>query len=114
MDKLEGFNGVFSSVLFAFCLCGEVYVAVKSRMRLDPSMAFIMVTNLLSFLLRTTIYPIDFNKYGTLLRLLNIAASLVYQISMYYLVFQMRKVRDIVCSDSKLEYKTQKEQTRRV
>lgn len=114
MDILEGFNGVFSTVLLAFCLVGEAYVAVKSRMRLDPSMVFIMVTNLLSFILRTSIYPIDFNKYGTLLKLLAIAASLIYQISMYYLVFQMRKVRDIVCSDSKREFKISKQQTTRV
>ena len=76
--------------MFALSLALEVYVAVRVRMRLDWAMIVIALAYLVSFLFRTSFFPLP----DAGIRLLNATASLVIQAIMYFFVFEMKRYQD--------------------
>ena len=85
-------NDVLSVILFVLSLLLEIYVAIKVKMMLDWSMIAIALAYMVSFLIRTPIFP------ESDLNLVHALASMVIWGIMYFFVFEMRRLQDTLLS----------------
>ena len=87
-------NDVLSVILFVLSLLLEIYVAIKVKMMLDWSMIAIALAYMVSFLIRTPIFP------ESDLNLVHALASMVIWGIMYFFVFEMRRLQDTLLSQN--------------
>lgn len=91
-------------ILFSSTLVAEIFVIVKVKMRVDLSMVIISLASLLSFGMRAFL--------DGKMNYLTAYATLLIQATMYYFVFEMRRVRDKLSSESLVESLAKAKRTR--
>lgn len=93
--SLDDVNTALSIFLFLVTLIIQVFVAVKVRFNLDLAMIVISLAFLLSFFFRTPVISkeTDFN-------LVYAFASMVIWGSLYFFVFEMKRLKDTLTSES--------------
>ena len=102
--NFDKFCNVYSIVLFSFTLTLELIVLVMVRMRLDASMIIISLAYLSSFGLRSLL--------DGKVSYLSAAAVLITEGTMYYFVFEMRRLKDKLSSESLEESLVKAKRTR--
>ena len=93
MDNLHVISGALAIVHFSFTFIIEVAVVLRARTRLDLSMIVVSVAYLFAFLIRLPIFDL-----GMDLNILTAAAFQIIWLSMYFFVFEMRRLQDLLTS----------------
>lgn len=94
MASIDGLNAFLSIAFTVITGCLEVFVAYKVRLHLDPAMIVISLAYFLSQLFRTPIFT------ETDLNLIHASASMLIWGSLYFFVFEMKRLEDKLKSDS--------------
>jgi hypothetical protein len=94
MASLDDLNAVLSVMLTTVTGLAITYVAVKTRLHLDWAMVIISLAYFLSQLFRTPIFE------ETDLNLIHATASMLIWGSLYFFVFEMKKLEDTLKSES--------------
>ena len=93
MENLQVVSAVLSIVHFSFTLIAEVALFVRARKRLDLSMIIVAVAYLFAFLIRLPIFEL-----GMDLNILTAGSFQIIWLSMYFFVFEMRRLQDLLTS----------------
>lgn len=93
MDRLQLISAVLSIVHFSFTFIVEIALLVRARKRLDLSMIIVALAYLFAFLIRLPIFDL-----GMDLNILTATAFQIIWLSMYFFVFEMRRLQDLLTS----------------
>lgn len=91
---LDNFNFYLGIVLFTVALALTLFVAIKGRLLFDKAMIFIMLAYLLGFALELPFLS------GKGMNVVNVASGALTQGLLYFFVFEMRRLWDMLESDS--------------
>ena len=100
-EILDSFNVHYAIALSTLTAITQVYVAVKTRLKLERPMIVISVSYMVSFLIRINIIGDDLTRV-----LLFATATLIQWAILYVFVFQMLRFRILLESDSPADFPT--------